>query len=74
MSSPETEDLCCVVDAGERCMNVASHTTFSKKMKLLAQKKQKLFPDPTVIEIAFTIYTYIYIYIYIYIYVYYIVC
>ena len=69
MSSPETEDLCCVVDAGERCMNIASHTTFSKKMKLLAQKKQKLFPDPTVIGIAFTIICNYTLYIYIYIYI-----
>ena len=46
--SPEREELCCLLENGERCTNKPGSTVFSKKMKSLAQKKQKLYPDSTV--------------------------
>ena len=47
--SPKENEVCCVLDGGERCGNAATSATFSKKaIKSVAQKKQKLFPDPTV--------------------------
>ena len=47
--SPRENELCCVLDGGERCGNAATSATFSKKaIKSVGQRKQKLFLDPTV--------------------------
>ncbi|XP_003383626.1 PREDICTED: histone deacetylase complex subunit SAP30L-like [Amphimedon queenslandica] len=45
--SPEREELCSLLENGERCTNKAGSGVFTKKMKSLAQKKQKLYPDST---------------------------
>ena len=46
--SPEREETCCLLEKEERCTNRAGTTVFTKKMKSLAQKKQKLYPDSSV--------------------------
>ena len=46
-----SSELCCLLEEGERCINGAStvsFSSFSKKMKSLAQKKEKLVQDQTV--------------------------
>jgi histone deacetylase complex subunit SAP30 len=43
--SPEGEDACCVIESGARCSNRPANLSLSKKMKSLAQKKQKIHFD-----------------------------
>ena len=49
--SPERNLTCCIIENDTRCTNRASNTTFSKKMKSLAQKKQSMFSDQSVSSI-----------------------
>lgn len=46
--SPYREDICCVIEDGDRCINFSTQVTFSKKMKSMAQKKHNLVLDPNV--------------------------
>lgn len=51
--SPRDSEVCCVLDSGERCGNTVTSSTFSKKaIKSVGQRKQKLFPDPTVSKMS----------------------
>ena len=53
--SPYKEDVCCVMEDGERCINFSTQVTFSKKMKALAQRKHNLILDPSVSDDGFYI-------------------
>lgn len=47
-NSPYKEEICCVIEDGERCVNFSSKATFSKKVKSLAQKRHNLLLDTNV--------------------------
>lgn len=53
--SPERDLICCIIENDTRCTNRASNTTFSKKMKSLAQKKQSMFSDQSVSPTVFNL-------------------
>ena len=44
--SPDVDDICCLIDEGERCQNSAANVQWTKKFsKAVGQKRLRISPD-----------------------------
>ena len=47
--SPDVDDICCLIDEGERCQNPAANVQWTKKFsKAVGQKRLRISPDVNV--------------------------